>query len=133
MKDLGKSAKDAKDGILDLLKVYDSLIDKEWEAMKVFDENTLQPTGYTAYFENGILLPIKIYLNKTFSLIMSINGKEFLKIYKFAFYILMMKRQMMNLYIVFLSTYIRDHNIKNLLNYKIHTIFVSILSGILIL
>lgn len=51
MKDLGKSAKDAKDGILDLLKVYDSLIDKEWEAMKVFDENTLQPTGYTAYFE----------------------------------------------------------------------------------
>ena len=51
MKDLGKSAKDAKDGILDLLKAYDSLIDKEWEAMKVFDENTLQPTGYTAYFE----------------------------------------------------------------------------------
>lgn len=51
MKELGKSAKDAKDGILDLLKAYDSLIDKEWEAMKVFDENTLQPTGYTAYFE----------------------------------------------------------------------------------
>lgn len=50
------------------------------------------PRIYTAYFENGILLPIKIYLNKTFSLIMSINGKEFLKIYKFAFYILMMKR-----------------------------------------
>lgn len=51
MKDLGKSAKDAKDEILNLLKAYDSLIDKEWEAMKVFDENTLQPTGYTAYFE----------------------------------------------------------------------------------
>lgn len=51
LKELGKSAKDAKDGILDLLKAYDSLIDKEWEAMKVFDENTLQPTGYTAYFE----------------------------------------------------------------------------------
>lgn len=51
MKDLGKSAKDAKDGILDLLKAYDSLIDKEWEAMKVFDENTLTPTGYTQYFE----------------------------------------------------------------------------------
>lgn len=36
----------------------------------------------------------------------------------------------MNLYIVFLSTYTRDHNIGNLLNYKIYTIFVLILSGI---
>ena len=50
LKELGKSAKDAKDKVLDLLKAYDSLIDKEWEAMKVFDENTLEPTGYTAYF-----------------------------------------------------------------------------------
>lgn len=50
-KNAGKAAKDTKDKVLDLLKAYDSLIDKEWEAMKVFDENTLQPTGYTAYFE----------------------------------------------------------------------------------
>lgn len=51
IKSAGKAAKDTKDKVLDLLKAYDSLIDKEWEAMKVFDENTLQPTGYTAYFE----------------------------------------------------------------------------------
>ena len=50
-KNAGKAAKDTKDKILDLLKAYDSLIDKEWEAMKVFDENTLTPTGYTQYFE----------------------------------------------------------------------------------
>lgn len=50
-KNAGKAAKDTKDKVLELLKAYDSLIDKEWEAMKVFDENTLQPTGYTAYFE----------------------------------------------------------------------------------
>ena len=51
IKSAGKAAKDTKDKVLDLLKAYDSLIDKEWEAMKVFDENTLTPTGYTQYFE----------------------------------------------------------------------------------
>lgn len=51
IKEAGKAAKDTKDKVLDLLKAYDSLIDKEWEAMKVFDENTLTPTGYTQYFE----------------------------------------------------------------------------------
>ena len=50
-KNAGKAAKDTKDKVLDLLKAYDSLIDKEWEAMKVFDEDTLTPTGYTKYFE----------------------------------------------------------------------------------
>ena len=50
-KNAGKTAKDTKDKVLDLLKAYDSLIDKEWEAMKVFDEDTLTPTGYTKYFE----------------------------------------------------------------------------------
>ena len=51
IKNAGKAAKDTKDKVLDLLKAYDSLIDKEWEAMKVFDENALTPTGYTQYFE----------------------------------------------------------------------------------
>lgn len=51
IKEAGKTASDTKDKVLDLLKAYDSLIDKEWEAMKVFDEDTLTPTGYTKYFE----------------------------------------------------------------------------------
>ena len=51
IKSAGKAASDTKDKVLDLLKAYDSLIDKEWEAMKVFDEDTLTPTGYTKYFE----------------------------------------------------------------------------------
>ena len=46
-----KASDGAKDSILELLQALDSLIDKEWEAMKVFDENTLTPTGYTQYFE----------------------------------------------------------------------------------
>ena len=54
---------------------------------KVIDDKRM----YLNYFENGILLPIKIFLNKTFSKIMSISGKEFLKIYRFAFYFLQMK------------------------------------------
>lgn len=51
IKEAGSSAEDTKDKVLDLLNAYDALIDKEWEAMKVFDEDTLTPTGYTKYFE----------------------------------------------------------------------------------
>ena len=45
------SSKDAKDSVNDLLKALDSLIDKEWEAMKVWDEDKQESTGYTAYFK----------------------------------------------------------------------------------
>lgn len=45
------ASKDAKDSVNDLLKALDSLIDKEWEAMKVWDEDKQESTGYTAYFK----------------------------------------------------------------------------------
>lgn len=51
IKKAGKAAKDTTDDLLNLLKAYDSIIDKEWEAMKVFDEDNLVSTGYTKYFE----------------------------------------------------------------------------------
>lgn len=50
-KSLAGSSKDAKDSVNDLLKALDSLIDKEWEAMEVWDEDNQKSTGYTAYFE----------------------------------------------------------------------------------
>ena len=46
-----EASDEAKDSILDLLEALDALIDKEWEAMKVFDEENLKTTGYTEYFE----------------------------------------------------------------------------------
>lgn len=45
------ASKGAKDSVNDLLKALDSLIDKEWEAMKVWDEDKQESTGYTAYFK----------------------------------------------------------------------------------
>ena len=45
------ASKDAKDTAKDLLKALDSIIDKEWEAMQVWDEYNQKSTGYTAYFE----------------------------------------------------------------------------------
>ena len=45
------ASKDAKDAAKDLLKALDSIIDKEWEAMEVWDEYNQKSTGYTAYFE----------------------------------------------------------------------------------
>ena len=45
-----------------------------------------------AYIENGIMLPIKIYMNKIFSMIMEIKGEGLLKLYRFCFYLLKMKQ-----------------------------------------
>lgn len=45
------ASKNAKDAAKDLLKALDSIIDKEWEAMQVWDEYNQKSTGYTAYFE----------------------------------------------------------------------------------
>ncbi len=42
---------DEKKSVEDLLKALDSLIDKEWEAMEVWDESSQKSTGYTKYFE----------------------------------------------------------------------------------
>ena len=47
---------------------------------------------YMAYIENGIMLPIKIYMNKIFSMIMEIKGEGLLKLYRFCFYLLKMKQ-----------------------------------------
>lgn len=44
------------------------------------------------YFENGIALPLKIYLNKVFSVAFHMSGEEFLKIYKLCYQFLIVKK-----------------------------------------
>jgi hypothetical protein len=44
-----------------------------------------------SYIENGIILPIKIYLNKVLSMMMTIHGEGLLKLYRFCYYVLKMK------------------------------------------
>ena len=46
-----EASDDTKDALKDLLEALDSIIDKEWEAMEVWDEYNQKSTGYTAYFE----------------------------------------------------------------------------------
>ena len=46
---------------------------------------------YMSYIENGIILPIKIFLNKVLSMMMSIRGEELLQLYRFCYYVLKMK------------------------------------------
>jgi len=46
---------------------------------------------YMSYIENGIILPIKIYLNKVLSMMMTIHGEGLLKLYRFCYYVLKMK------------------------------------------
>ena len=44
-----------------------------------------------SFIENGIILPVKIYLNKVLSMMMSISGEGLLKLYRLCYYILIMK------------------------------------------
>ena len=53
---------------------------------KNYDKKT-----YMSYIENGIILPIKIYLNKVLSMMMTIHGEGLLKLYRFCYYVLKMK------------------------------------------
>ena len=46
---------------------------------------------YMSFIENGIILPVKIYLNKVLSMMMSISGEGLLKLYRLCYYILIMK------------------------------------------
>ena len=44
-----------------------------------------------SYIENGLILPIKVYLNKISSMMMTIRGEGLLQLYRFCYYILKMK------------------------------------------
>ena len=46
---------------------------------------------YMSYIESGIILPIKVYLNKVISMIVSIKGDGLLQLYRFCYYVLKMK------------------------------------------
>lgn len=46
---------------------------------------------YMSYIENGIILPVKVYLNKVLSMMMSIQGDGLLQLYRFCYYVLKMK------------------------------------------
>ena len=46
---------------------------------------------YMSYIENGIILPVKVFLNKVLSVMMSIHGEGLLQLYRFCYYVLKMK------------------------------------------
>ena len=46
---------------------------------------------YMYYIENGIILPVKVFLNKALSMMMSIHGEGLLQLYRFCYYVLKMK------------------------------------------
>ena len=46
---------------------------------------------YMSYIENGIILPVKVFLNKVLSTMMSIKGEGLLQLYRFCYYVLKMK------------------------------------------
>ena len=46
---------------------------------------------YMSYIENGIILPVKVFLNKVLSMMMTIHGEGLLQLYRFCYYVLKMK------------------------------------------
>ena len=49
----------------------------------IMNSKKVDQQTYMNYIESGIILPIKIYLNKVFSMIISIKGKGMLNLYRF--------------------------------------------------
>ena len=57
----------------------------------IINSKTYDNKIYLSYIENGIILPVKIYLNKVLSVMMTIHGEGLLKLYRLCYYVLTMK------------------------------------------
>ena len=57
----------------------------------IINSKTYDKKIYMSYIENGIILPVKIYLNKFLSMMMTICGEGLLKLYRLCYYVLIMK------------------------------------------
>ena len=57
----------------------------------IVSTKTYDKKVYMSYIENGIILPVKIYLNKVLSMMMTICGEGLLKLYRLCYYVLIMK------------------------------------------
>jgi len=68
---------------------------KNFESIFEMSQND-RPEHYLRYFEKGIILSLKVYLRKVFSVCYLMNGHEFLNIYKLSVYILKMKEYLLN-------------------------------------
>ncbi len=90
-----------------LMKISGNSIHSEFEYNLLFNElrnfevildsNSDQPANiYLNYLEDGIIVPLKVYLKKVFSVIHDMSGKEILRIYKLAVYLLKFKLHILN-------------------------------------
>ena len=57
----------------------------------IISTKTCDKKIYMSYIENGIILPVKVYLNKVLSMMMTICGQGLLKLYRLCYYVLIMK------------------------------------------
>ena len=64
--------------------------DKNFKPIENNYEDEDNDNTFINYFENGIILPLVIYLNKLFSIVNTFQGDDLLKIYKLTFNILEM-------------------------------------------
>jgi len=69
-----------------------------------------KPDVLMVYFENGIILPIKIYLSKMFTKVLNMSGLEFLKIYEMAYHLIRVKIFLLKNKKLMLSTFIKKEN-----------------------
>ena len=58
----------------------------------IINSKTYDKKIYMSFIENGIILPVTIYLNKAFSMMMTVCGEELLNLYRLCYYILIMKK-----------------------------------------
>ena len=75
---------------------YDLLINELKYLEVIFEQSkTSKVKHFLNYFEKGLILTLKIYLKKVFSICYKMKGGEFLDIYKLVIYILKMKEYLL--------------------------------------
>jgi hypothetical protein len=72
---------------------YDALYNELKSFKAIIEESKVKNNQkIMVYFENAIILPLKIYLNKVFSIVSTLTGEEFLKVYELAYLFLDTKK-----------------------------------------
>lgn len=69
------------------------------DIMKSFDDKNKFDLNIMDYFENGILMPLYIFLNKFMSIIFNLKGKEYLNLYEIVIYFLKVKKNLIQNYL----------------------------------
>ena len=67
------------------------------------------------YYENGIIIPLFVFLNKYMAIIYNLDGKQYIKLYEIVFYFLRFKKYIVEEHLSKIKTSKKKYNFSNLI------------------